>query len=95
MAARNEIETCFNYCEKGDDKGSFASNEQRWITHIRKLAEKHPDKCIILKQPEENGGFIYARMPTSWLKIRPNRDISDEQRQAMSERFRAMWNNSD
>lgn len=90
MAARNEIETDFNYCENGDDKGYFSSSEGRWVTHIRKLAEKYPDKCIILKQPEENGGFIYARLPTSWLKVSPPKKVvmTEEQRIAAAERLR-------
>lgn len=91
MAALINVETSFNYCEKGDDRGFFSSNEQRWITHIKRLAEKYPDKCIILQTPEKNGGFIYAKMPTEWLKISPKREVSEEQRQKAAERFKAMW----
>lgn len=95
--ARKEIETCFNYCELDDDsnyKGFFSSNEQRWITKIRRLAEQYPDKCTILQQPEVNGGHIYAKMPTSWLKVSPPRkvEMTDEQRKAIAERLASSRN---
>lgn len=91
MAARSEIETCFSYCEIGDGRGYFSSNEKRWVNHVRKLAYEHPDKCEIIKEPQDNGGFIYAKMPTSWLKVSPRRAVSEEQRQAAAERFNKMW----
>ena len=89
MAARNEIETSFNYCEKGSDKGFFSSNEQKWIGHIKRLAEKNPE-CVILAEPNINNGFIYARMPTSWLKVSPPKKVvmTEEQRIAVAERLR-------
>lgn len=87
-AANREVETSFGYCELG--KGFFSSNERRWITHIRKLSEKHPDECVILKEPETNGGHIYAKMPTSWLYVRPpvKREMTEEQRVLAAERLR-------
>jgi len=87
MAVLN-IETCFNYCEI--DKGFFSSNEKRWITKVTKLAEQYPDECQILKQPESNEGFIYAKLPTKWLKIGPPRkvEMTDEQKAELSERMR-------
>ena len=36
--------------------------------------------------PEENDGYLLAKIPTSWLKI-SHRVISDEQREAARERF--------
>lgn len=89
MAARNEIETSFNYCEKGSDKGFFSSNEQKWIGRIKRLAEKNPE-CVILAEPKGNHGFIYARIPTSWLKVSPPKKVvmTEEQRIAAAERLR-------
>lgn len=97
MAARNEIETSFNYCEKGSDKGFFSSNEQKWIGRIKRLAEKNPE-CVILAEPKGNHGFIYARMPTSWLKVSPPKKVvmTEEQRIAAAERLRkVMESNKD
>lgn len=73
------METCFTYIDKED--AFFSSDERKWITRIRKLAEKFPDKVTILKQPEENDGCIYARLPQNWMKIAPKRvgTLTDDQ----------------
>lgn len=90
MAASKQIETNFGYCEIGHDKGFFSSNERKWITHIKKLAKEHPNECVIIKNPEQNNGFICAKMPTSWLYVRPpkTREMTEEQRMAAAERLR-------
>ena len=84
------METCINYCEPG--WAWMSTDERKWITKIRKLAEQHPDECIIMKQPEDNGGFIYVKYPQSWVKVAPpvKRNLTDEQREALSERFKRM-----
>lgn len=82
------IETCISYCEP--DKAFMSSNERRWINKIRKLADKHPDEIKILREPENNDGFIYASFPPRWVKIRPPKavNMTAEQRQERSERMR-------
>lgn len=79
------IETSFNYCDP--DFGYFSSDEQRWINKIHKLKEKYPDKVTILKEPEDNGGCIYARLPSYTLKIQFKREYTDEQRAEMGKRL--------
>lgn len=70
----------------------FSSDERKWITRIRKLAEEHADEVTILNQPETNDGCIYARLPVEYLKIAPKRrvDMSDEQRLIAAERMRLL-----
>lgn len=82
------METVFEYCDR--DNAYFSSDERKWITRIRKLAEQHPSEVTILNQPETNDGCIYARLPVEYLKISPKRrvDLSDEQRLATAERLR-------
>lgn len=54
-----------------------------------KLAEKNPDDVkIIIENPD---GSVFAHIPVSYVKISPPRQISDEQREAASERFKQMW----
>lgn len=81
------METCIEYCEP--DKGYMSSDERRWINHMRKLAKEHPGECVILKQPEENDGFIYAKFPAKWAKIKPPKVVvlTDEQK---AERVRTL-----
>ena len=77
------METCINYCEPG--YAFMSTDERKWINAIRKLAEQKPDDCIIMKQPEQNGGFIYAKFPQKWVRVRPTREIvmTDEKREIL------------
>ena len=81
------IETCIEYCEP--DKAFISSDERRWHTIIRKLAAEHPDECVVLKTPEENGGVIYAKFPPKWVRVKPPREvsISDERREILTKRL--------
>lgn len=84
------METCFEYIDKED--AYFSSDERKWIARIRKLAEKFPDKVVILKQPEENDGCIYARLPQNFMKIAPKRAVNytDEQIAMLTERLKSI-----
>lgn len=88
--ANSLVETSFGYCEVGDDKGFFSSNERKWVNHMRKLAANYPNKCKIIEQPEDNDGYIYCKLPTSWLYVRPpvKREMTKEQRVLAAERLR-------
>lgn len=84
------IETCFNYCgEQPVEKGYFSSDEVRWINRIHKLKEEHPDEVEILKEPEDNDGCIYCKIPTKWMKLQPPKNLSEELREAARERITA------
>lgn len=74
------METCFDYTDKC---AYFSSDERKWITKITKLAQSRPDEVTILISPEKNDGCIYARVPASWLKISPPRQVSQEQKEKM------------
>ena len=82
------METCINYNDPG--WAFVSSDERRWINHIRRLADKRPDECVILKQPEDNGGFIYAKFPPKWARIMPPKEmhLTDEERAKRAERLR-------
>ena len=81
------METCANYTTK--DCLFFSSDERRWIHKVQVLAEKYPDEVTIIRQPENNDGCIYARMPVRYLKlIRPTqRELTDEEKIELSERL--------
>lgn len=82
------METDFNYCTKGE--GWFSSDEVKWINRIHKLKEQHPDFIEIIKEPEDNDGCIYCRLPTEWLKIQPPKGLTmtEEQRMNLAARLR-------
>ena len=75
------MDTCINYCEPG--WAYVSSDERRWINKLCKLAEEHPQECVVLKNAEDNGGFIYAKVTQKWVKISPPRQVilTDEERQ--------------
>lgn len=81
------METCFNYC---GDQAFFSSDERKWINKIHKLKEQHPDEITIIREPEDNDGCIYCKLPPYTLKIQFKREYSEEQKKIMSDRMKAM-----
>lgn len=81
------METSFSYTDK--DTAYFSSDERKWITRIRRLQSKYPDKVEILKQPEQNDGCIYCKLPVEALKInlRDKQALSEEQIRARTEQL--------
>lgn len=57
---------------------------------LLKLVDKNPKDVKIVAQNKD--GSLYAHIPINYVKISPPRQISEEQREAASERFRQMWN---
>lgn len=87
------METC---CEYLDDNVMWvSSDQQKIINKVRKLAEAYPDNVTIKREPETNDGCIYSTMTADWLKLSPpiRREMTDEQRQAASERMKRLAQN--
>ena len=86
------METC---CEYTDKTLYISSDHQKWINRIRKLKSEYPGDVEIKNRPEDNDGCICATLPAAWLKISPPRkvEMTDEQRQAASERMKALAEN--
>lgn len=70
-----------------DDKRATGTFTQgRYVSKIKKLAEKYPDECQIVA---ENSDFsIVAHFPTKWVKISPPKQISDETKERLAEQLR-------
>ena len=83
------METCINWCEPG--WAYVSTDERKRINKLMKLAQENPDECVVMKQPEDNGGFIYAKIPQKWVRIRKpvTRELTDEQREELAVRMRA------
>ena len=61
-------------------------SQQKYITKIKKLAEKYPKK---VKIEFNKDGTICAKLPIKALKLSIiERELSEEQRQEMSRRFK-------
>lgn len=74
---------------KDQDTCTVTFSQGRYISRIKKLAETHPEECKILainKIPRE-GEVICAHVPTSWIRINPGPNLTDEQREERRKRL--------
>ena len=71
---------------QNSDTATVTFCQGRYITRIKELAEKKPDKCQITTVNKD--GSIVAHIPTTWIRINPDREYTDEQRAILSERAR-------
>ena len=60
----------------------------RYISRIKELAEKRPDECQITATNKD--GSIVAHIPVSWIRINPNIELSEEQKEIRSERMKQL-----
>lgn len=72
---------------KNEDTATVTFCQPRFITRIRKLAEKYPDECQITH--ENKDGSIVAHIPVKWIKIsKVERHLSEEQIELARERIK-------
>lgn len=62
----------------------------RYISRIKELAERKPDEVQITA--ENKDGSIVAHIPTSWIRINPNRELSEEVLEKFSENMKRVRN---
>lgn len=81
------METCMNYCN--EEVAFISSDERRWINRVRKLKNDYPEFVEVIKEPEENDGCIYAKIPVRWIWVRPPKkmNFTAEQKQEMAKRL--------
>lgn len=89
MLTKEEKETYINTTE-ADKTASIYSNSTHWIQRMKKLMEQYPDKVKLEYEDANGASFIF---PKSWMKVRPPREVSEEQRLAAAERLKA-WRDS-
>lgn len=79
---RYERETHFNY----NEESSFADIDTRnpsLMRQLRQLAIERPNEVRLKINDSDH---ICAVVPKKWVKLRPSRLLTDEQRQRLSER---------
>lgn len=74
---------------RGSETALVTFSQGRYISRVKALAEQFPEDVQILKLPEDNHGYLLARLPVRYIKIRPPMQMSQEQRDALAERARA------
>ena len=83
----NNRENCIEW-ENNQHKITVSFCQEKWINKVKKLKENYPDDVEIIAENED--GSICAKLPAKFLKLSPPKKVSEEQRQAASERFRKM-----
>lgn len=88
---------------KHSERATVTFSQPRYITRIKKLAEKHPEECEIVainKIPNE-GEIICAHVPATWVRIAPpivmdlTEDQKEERRKRLQENVLHTINNRD
>lgn len=71
------------------DKATVTLHGGRLKNRVLRLAEEYPEEVEIRREPDENGGFLVAKIPVKWVKITPPRklELTDEQKEALAERL--------
>lgn len=76
---------------KHSKRATVTFSQPRYISRIKKLAEKYPEECeiVALAKSTGEGETICAHVPTAWLRITPPavRDLTDEQRKVIGEKL--------
>lgn len=74
---------------KHSKRATVTFSQGRYISRIKKLAEKYPEECEIVaidRIPDE-GEILCAHIPTAWIRINPGKDLTEEQRNAIGKRL--------
>lgn len=90
----NERENAIEWLE-GSKTMTVTISNRKIANRIRKLKEQHPDEVEIIADGPGNGGYLYAHIPTEWLKIRPKREVTEEERKVLTERINRFSANSE
>lgn len=74
---------------KHSERATVTFSQGRYISRIKKLAEKYPEECeiVAINKSTGEGESICAHIPTAWIRINPGMDLTDEQRKAIGEKL--------
>lgn len=54
-----------------------------------RYAKERPEEVQLIRENQDGSAFFHV--PVSYVKVSPPREVSEEQRQATSERSKRMW----
>ena len=80
---------------KHSKRATVTFSQGRYISRIKKLAEKYPEECEIVAINKSTGEreSICTHIPTAWIRITPPavRELTEEQKEELTRRL--PWNN--
>lgn len=71
---------------RGQKRTTVTLTEPRYVNRIRKLAEQYPDEVEIVADGPSNGGYLYAHIPTAWVRIQPPKKMNYTEEQLENRR---------
>ena len=81
------IENVIEFLEN-HERATVSFSQGRYKTRIRNLAKQRPEECQIVA--ENKDGSLCAHIPTSWIRINPGMELTDEQREEKAETMRKL-----
>lgn len=83
---REEAETTVNYNET-DAPATVETANAALMRRLLRFAQERPDEVrVVLVSTESGNAYARFEVPKKWIKINPPRQVSEQQRAAMSER---------
>ena len=84
-------EFSIEWIKGGDYAGVTAPSGTALKSRLLRLAKEKPDEVKVIAINQD--GSIFVHVPVPYIKVSPPRQVSDEQKEAASERFKQMWKN--
>lgn len=78
---------------KDEQQVGVTFSQGRYKSRIRALAKKYPEKCQIVS--ENKDGSIYAYIPVTWIRIKPDRILTEKQLEANRRNIQKSRNTAD
>ena len=82
-------EFCIEWIKGSDYAGITVPSGTALKNKLMRYTERYP--VAVTLEAENEDGSAFFHVPVSYIKVSPPRVISDEQKEAASERFRKMW----
>ena len=71
---------------KDSERATVTFCQGRYKSRIKKLAAKRPEECEIVAENQDSS--LCAHIPVAWIKINPTKQLPEEQRREIAERFK-------
>lgn len=71
-----------------DEWAWFTFSKRKYITQMKKLAKKYPDKCRI---EEETTDHVYGKIPVTWVRIQVKPEMSAQQKEMAKQSGRNLY----
>lgn len=84
MDFETSCENCIEFL-RNEKTATVTFSQRKYITKIKRLAEKYPDEVEICAENED--GSIVAHIPVKYVRISPPKKLTEEQKESLRERL--------